>query len=278
MSYYKLLGLKTEPFSTSPDPQFFYQSNAHKSAFYKIRINIDLKRGLSLILGDMGMGKTTLIRTLYNQLSCEDGYFTKIILDPQTSTESDFIILLANALQIDCSSCRQIYEYKQAIEHFLFNQAIGKNKTVVLFIDEAQKLSQKAMEVLRSLLNYETNEYKILQLILMGQMELLPKISRMMNLWDRISLKYKLLPLNFEETKEMVFYRLKQAGFNQKFSLFEEDAIEAVFEFSKGYPRKIAMCCHQALEYLVMYQKIKVTREIIEELQMGELKPVESLR
>lgn len=119
---------------------------------------------------------------------------------------------------------------------------------------------------MRSLLNYETNEYKILQLILMGQMELLPCVSRIKNLWDRISMKYVINPLEKDEVNELINFRLKQAGYVSRYPLFTGGAVEAIYKYTQGYPRKIAMVCHDALEYLVMYKKEIVDENVVEEL------------
>ena len=147
-------------------------------------------------------------------------------------------------------------------------------RSIVLLIDESQKLINPCLEILRSLLNYETNEYKILQLILMSQMELLPRISSIKNLWDRIALKYVINPLGEGEIKEMMDFRLKQAGYVSRYPMFSDNAINAIHNHTQGYPRKVTMLCHDALEYLVMHKKELVDKEVIQELIQIEVKPV----
>lgn len=276
MGYYKILGLDAEPFSTSPDPEFFYQSKEHKSALYRLRIAIELKRGLSLVLGDIGTGKTTLSRKLSQMLKSESALIMTMILNPVYDSEKEFLADLAERFQIalDTSGLTQptILDYLKGIEKFLFEKCVEDNKTVVLLIDESQKLTEPCIEILRTILNYETNEYKMLQLILMGQMELLPRISSIKNLWDRIALKYMLNPLDEEEVKELVEFRLKQAGYASRYPLFTDGAINAIYNYTQGYPRRIAMLCHDALEYLVMRNKEAVTGDIIQELVRQDLK------
>ncbi|MFA5338349.1 MAG: AAA family ATPase, partial [Candidatus Omnitrophota bacterium] len=141
-----------------------------------------------------------------------------------------------------------------------------ENKTIILLIDEAQKITPESLEVLRTLLNYETNEYKLLQLVIMAQTELLPRIKRINNFMDRIALKYTINPLDEFETKQMINFRLKQAGYNKEAPLFDDSAIKLIYEYSQGYPRKISMVCHDALEALVMYEKETIDAETIRQL------------
>lgn len=276
MSYFNTLGLTKEPFSTSPDPAFFYLSNKHKAVLYKLRIAIKLKRGLSLVVGNVGTGKTTLARRLFQILKTEDedcdNILFHIMLNPISSSEREFLLYLTQLFQITLNSKRpSAIECIRSIEEHLFQKGVREGKTVVLLIDEAQKLSPACLEILRVLLNYETNEYKILQLILMGQRELLDKMKRIENLWDRISLKYLIHPLDQDETKEMISFRLKKASYNDvPPSLFEEGAMEMIYNHSRGYPRKINMLCHNALEFLVMEKREIVDNDLVREVAEKE--------
>ena len=155
---------------------------------------------------------------------------------------------------------------------YLFTKGVEENKTVVLLIDEAQKLNPLSLEVLRVLLNYETNEFKLLQLVLLGQLELLPKIREIKNLMDRISLKYIINPLDEKESQEMVEFRIQQAGYNGAVPLFTEDAIKEIHRLTQGYPRRISMLCHNALKSLVMENKPVVDGRIIRDLISHEIK------
>lgn len=272
MSYYRILGLEKEPFSTSPDPEFFYQSREHKSALYRIRISIELKRGLNVILGDVGIGKTTLSRKLSQLLNLDTNLIMTIVLNPIYDSEEQFLADLVERFHIEAdipstlNGTRKILDYMKAIEKFLFEKCVEEKRVIILLIDEAQKFIDPCLEILRALLNYETNEFKILQVILMGQLELLPRIIRIKNLWDRVALKYVINPLEEDEVKELISFRLKQAGFQSKYSLFSDKGISLIHKYTSGYPRRIAMLCHDALEYLVMYKKQQVGEEIIQEL------------
>ncbi|RKY30968.1 MAG: transposase [Candidatus Omnitrophota bacterium] len=273
MSYYKVLGLNKEPFSTSPDPNFFYQSQEHKAAITRLLIEIRLRRGLSLILGDVGTGKTTLSRKLFQMLRERRDIIFHMILDPTYDTEELFLESLIRTFQIEADrASSNILDYKELVKKYLFQKGVEEGKTVVLLIDEAQKLNNTSLEILRVLLNYETNEFKLLQLVLLSQLELLPRIREIKNLMDRISLKYMINPLDEKETKEMIEFRINQAGYNGSASLFTDDAIEHVHQYTQGYPRRISMICHNALKNLVIENKAVVDAQVIRDIISREVR------
>jgi general secretion pathway protein A len=275
MSYFKVLGFDKEPFSTSPDPAFFYLSKEHETALTNILIELRLKRGLSVILGDVGTGKTSLSRKLIQELKAREDFTFNIILDPSFENEYLFLSSLVKNFDINNNigtSAPTILDLRELLERFLFQKGITENKTVTLIIDEAQKLSESSLEILRVLLNYETNEFKLLQLILLGQLELYSKIMNITNFFDRISFKYTLNPLDFYETKEMIAFRLRQAGYKASIQLFLDDAIKEIHQYTRGYPRQITMLCHKALKNLVLKNKFVVDIENIRELVDEEIK------
>lgn len=271
MSYYKLLNLEKEPFSTSPDPSFFYRSYSHDAALKRLEIAIRLRRGLSLVLGDVGTGKTTLLRALVQVFKGESNCIFHMILDPNYKSEFQFLSSLIKMFAVK-PQLRSTLDYKDTIQKYLFQKGVDENKTIVLLIDEGQKLNANHLELLRMLLNYETNEYKLLQLVILSQMELLPRLRKIRNFMDRAALKYIINPLDENETKEMIMFRLKQAGYNGAPPLFSDEAIRLIYESTQGYPRKIAILCHDCLEALIMNDKSQVDHELIAEVIKQEVK------
>jgi general secretion pathway protein A len=274
MSYFKVLGLEKEPFSTSPDPEFFFRSSSHDTALKRLEISIRLRRGLNLILGDVGTGKTTLLRTLLHTFKDENDFIFHMILDPSYKSEFQFLLSFVRMFGIT-PSFRSTLDFKESLEKYLFQKGVEENKTIILLIDEGQNISAENLEVLRMLLNYETNEYKLLQLVIMAQVELLGRIKRIRNFMDRITLKYTINPLDELETKEMIEFRLKKAGFNGQGNLFTDGAVGLIYQNTQGYPRKIAMLCHDCLETIVMRERAVVDEEIVSSLVEQEARVYE---
>ncbi|OGX27109.1 MAG: hypothetical protein A3J51_02995 [Omnitrophica WOR_2 bacterium RIFCSPHIGHO2_02_FULL_45_21] len=275
MSYCKILGFDKEPFSTSPDPEFFYLTKEHEAALTNVLIELRVKRGLSVILGDVGTGKTTLSRKLIQELRQRNDFTFHIILDPSFDNESLFVNSLVKNFDINVSNWATpptILDLRETLERFLFQKGVTENRTVALIIDEAQKLSESSIEVLRVLLNYETNEFKLLQLVLLGQLELYAKIINIPNFFDRISFKYTLNPLDFEETKEMIEFRVRQAGYKAHMHLFLDEAIKGIYEYSRGYPRQVIMLCHKALRNVILKNKFVVDAGLVRELIDEEIR------
>lgn len=270
MSYYAVLNIQKEPFSTSPDPYFFYRSSAHETAIRRLEIAIRLRRGLSLIIGDVGTGKTTLGRTLLQNFNQEDNFIFHLLLDPTYKSEFQFLSSLAKMFGV-APHLKSTLDYKDAIEKYLFQKGVDENKTIILLIDEGQKLTPTFLEILRTLLNYETNEYKLLQLVILAQMEIMPKVKKIKNFFDRITLKYIINPLDEEETRDMIDFRLRQAGYNDPANLFTDGAVKLIYEHTMGYPRKIAVLCHNALELAVMRDRRVIDEPMILEIIRNEV-------
>lgn len=271
MSYYKALGLEYEPFSTSPDPKFFYPSISHNSALKRMEIAIRLRRGLNVILGDVGTGKTTLSRMLLQIFKDEPNYIFHMILDPSYKSEFQFLSSLCKMFGA-VPAFRSTLDYKEGLEKYLYQKGVDEQKTIVLIIDEGQKLTPTHLEILRILLNYETNEFKLLQLVILAQIELLPRIRKIKNFMDRVNLKYIINPFDETETKEMINFRLRQAGYSMSEPLFTDEAIRLIYEQTQGYPRRIALLCHDAMETIIMHDKNFIDGTDVEKLIAREVR------
>jgi general secretion pathway protein A len=197
-----------------------------------------------------------------------------MILNPYFRTQKQFLSRLVALFHapIDPKKTSGL-DCIEAIEQFLYKTGVQEKRRVVLLIDEAQLLPQYVLEILRILLNYETNEFKILQLVLVGQMEMVPVLSKMPNFWDRIALKCVINPLNLAETREMIDFRLQQAGHSGA-GLFTDEAVRLVHEATRGYPRQLSMLCHNLLEMLVMQDRSVVDEALVREAVARELRPL----
>jgi general secretion pathway protein A len=271
MAYYSILGFKREPFSTSPDPSFFYLTKEHDMALTNILIELHLRRGLSVIFGDVGTGKTTLSRMLVQELGKRGNMLFHIILNPVFENEKQFLSALIHNFNVEHSLGMElatvgILELRDAFEKFLIKKTLEEKQTVILIIDEAQKLDYSTLETLRVLLNFETNEFKLMQLVLLGQVELYPKIVDMTNFMDRISFKYTLNPLDVRETRELINFRIKAAGYDSHLELFLDEAVSEIYNYTRGYPRRITMLCHQVLKELILQNKTAVDRLLVRDV------------
>ena len=266
MDYFKILNLAKEPFSNSPEPEFFYQSPKHVSCLQKLELAIRLRRGLNVVLGRVGTGKTTLCRHLISKFAEPDGTAddveTHLLLDPSFSTPLEFLStvaldfgILGKSKKRKASPGGELSEWqlKESIKDDLFRKGVEEKKTVVLIIDEGQKLPDFGLEILREFLNYETNENKLLQIIIFGQPEFQQILDRLENVADRVNLLYILEPLNFQETRDMIRFRLDQAaGESPPPALFSRSGLLAVYLATGGYPRKIITLCHHVILAMII--------------------------
>lgn len=263
MEYFELLGLTQEPFSNTPDPDFFYGSHEHKEALQRLEMAIRLKRGLSVILGSVGTGKTTLSRTLLKTFEVDrEKYVFRLILDPNFQSEYEFVTGIMRVFEME-NIPNSTIECKNALQNNLFKLGVLEEKSPVLIIDEGQLLTPTFLEVLRTLLNYETNKQKLLQVVIFGQPELLTKIKKQPNFYDRIGLGYVINPLNHNDTARLIKYRLIRAGLNLNRQLFNDSAITCIYEYSKGSPRRIVELCHESLLRMIRLEQNEVDEEIV---------------
>ena len=212
MDYYKLFDFKIEPFSNSPDPRLFYQSKNHLKVLQKLEISIRLKRGLNVVIGDIGLGKTTVSRQMIKNISNDKSIEYYLILDPGFRDSYGFLFHILQLMEKTAPD-PDVDEntIKEKIKSFLFTHGIDNNKNIVLIIDEGQKLSLDNLEVLRELLNFETNDQKLLQIVIFAQNEFEQSLNKVKNFQDRINFRYNLTTLNFEESKKLIQYRLHKS-------------------------------------------------------------------
>jgi general secretion pathway protein A len=254
MDYYRTLKLDREPFSNSPDPGLFFNSRQHLEALQQLEISIRLKRGLSVITGDVGTGKTTLSRQLIQKISYDPGLEYFLILDPGFSSTREFLRSILALFTGSPPDPADDTALKEQIKACLFSRGVDRNTTTILLIDEGQKLPVFCLEVLRELLNYETNDHKLLQIIIFAQKEFEQTIQALDNFNDRIDFRYTLSPLGFFETRQLIRFRLEKSGGHTSPvpPVFSFLAFAAIFRYSRGYPRKIINLCHHVMIRMII--------------------------
>ena len=259
--------LREKPFENTPDPRFLYHSQRHEEALSRILYAVKERKGAGLLTGEYGSGKTLLSRVLLQELSSER-YRTALIFNPRLPT-LELIKEIIYRLGGNVSSLSS----KSDLIHY-FNQMLYKNmddnKDTVIVIDEAQAIPEEnSFEELRLLLNFQLNENFLLTIILLGQPELKERMKELPQLKQRFAVSYHLTALAKDETKEYIQHRLEVAG--SKDEIFSVDALDEIYRFSGGIPRKVNNICDLALltGYGTALDKIskEMIREVAEDLE-----------
>jgi general secretion pathway protein A len=252
--YEAFYGLREKPFNLTPDPKFLYLSEKHKEAFAHLLFGIKNRSGFVMVTGEIGTGKTTICRTLLNEL--DENTEVAFIFNPYLSPE-ELLRKINEDFGID-SKAETVRELIDELNAYLLDRnANGKN--CVLVIDEAQNLTPGVLEQIRLLSNLETETTKLLQIVLIGQPELMQHLSldELRQLNQRITARYHLHPLERQETLQYIAYRLRVAGGRRRIN-FTPGAVKVIYKHSGGTPRVINAICDRAL--LIGYTK--ETREI----------------
>lgn len=270
MDYFKILNLIREPFSNSPEPEFFFQSPKHVRCLQKLELAIRLRRGLNVVMGHVGTGKTTLCRHLILHFAAVSGEAdhveTHLLMDPAFTTPLEFLSAVALSFGLTGKRKRRLtadgetseWQLRENIKDYLLQKGVEEKKIVVLIIDEGQNLPDFCLEILREFLNYETNENKLLQIVIFAQKEFQGTLTRIENFADRVNLLYVLEPLNFQETRDMIRFRLARASEPGNIpSLFTHAGLIAVYRATGGYPRKIITLCHQVVLAMIIQNRTK---------------------
>jgi general secretion pathway protein A len=265
MDYFNILNLRQEPFSNSPDPDFFFHSSEHQECLQKLELSLLLRRGLNVIIGDVGTGKTTLCRQLIRRFAQRDEISTHLILDPDFANAQELLItvgkmLMGNNVKLAANE----WQIKEQIKQFLFKRGVKEDKTTVLIIDEGQKIPAFCLEILREFLNYETNEFKLLQIIIFAQKEFENTVKKYANFADRINLYHYLKPLNFRDTRLMIKFRLeKSKQTHKKIDFFSYLAMLKIYRATGGYPRKIINLCHHCILAMIVQNRKSISAALV---------------
>jgi len=265
MNYEAFYGLKKEPFGDIPDPGFFYSGAEHTRALVKLLHVIKKNRAMGLLTGSIGCGKTTIIRKILADLE-EEKYSVSLM----TLTQPDFSAVWFDkklgelfGLRFDSKSRT---EMKLELIEELERRQRSKRKTVIL-IDEANNITNpEVMEEIRGFLNLELQGYRLVTIILSGMGDMYEKIKNNISLRQRVSTIVSLPPLTFSSSREYVNYRLEQAGSTG--TIFSDEALKLIYNFSSGVPRLINVICDNALLEGALLKKKIVEESIIK--RVGE--------
>jgi len=271
--YENFYGFKEKPFSLLPDPGFLFLSEKHAAALTMLQYGLMNQAGFTVITGEIGSGKTTLIRHLLDEV---DHDITVGLVSNTHRTFGELLqwVLLAFGLEYRDKKKVELY---QTLADFIVKE-YSQNRRTVLIIDEAQNLDAEALEELRMLSNINADKNQILQLILVGQPGLRETLKKpeLHQFAQRIAVDYNLQPLNLEETWRYIRHRLQMAGGDP--NLFDTKACAAVYYYASGTPRLINVLCDTALVFGYGEQKRKIDVDVIvqvaHEKQKGGIFPV----
>jgi len=248
--YANYFGFREKPFTITPNPRFIFLSNNHKEAFAHLLFGIDSHAGFIELTGEVGTGKTTVLRTLLSQLD-SDNYRTALIFNPSQSA-TDLLWNINHEFGIPADGTDGPGNL-DSLNRFLLKEN-SEGRTVVLVIDEAQNLEPRVLEQIRLISNLETDKDKLIQIVLVGQPELREKLGRseLRQLSQRITVRYHLCPMDFSDTVEYIGHRIEVAA-GRRLDLFTQGALRRIYRYSGGIPRLINVVCDRAL--LAAYTK-----------------------
>jgi general secretion pathway protein A len=266
--YEDYYGFVEKPFSLTPDPKYLYRSESHAQAFELLHYGIRRREGFVVVTGDIGTGKTTLCRAVLDQLDRK--VFTALVLNPFIAEDDllrlilqDFGVVSRDEIKRGRLAGVSRQELIETLNDFLLS-LLPLRATALLIIDEAQNLPRPVLEHIRMLSNLETDKEKLLQIILVGQLNLkdVLRTPELRQLDQRVSIRYNLRPLTGEETAAYVAHRLTIAGGGSVVS-FTPKALQAVHRITTGIPRLINLVCDRALLAAYSERAQRVTPDMV---------------
>ncbi|MCD4781965.1 MAG: AAA family ATPase [Candidatus Omnitrophica bacterium] len=269
--YHKFFNFKEYPFNLTPNSRYFFESPKHVEALSTLVYAVESRKGFVVITGEIGSGKTTVCRTLLNKLDSRTQ--TALITNTHLSGK-DLLCSILEDLDVEFTPGSKSKLLSQ-LNTYLIEQ-LRNDCNVVLIIDEAQNLKPAVLEEVRMLSNLETEDEKLIQIVLLGQPELKKKLAlpRLEQLRQRISVFYHLKPLEADQAKAYIRHRLKVASETDRV-YFTEEALDIIVGYSKGVPRLINQICDSALLNGFIYEKEKIDaalmREVIAESPMMQI-------
>jgi len=245
--YYRYFGLERDPFLDTADPYFYCEIGALRKAKDRLASSVESSRGLTVVLGEPGTGKTSLCGALEQELLQDDRVLLGKILDPTFASEVEFLIAISRVFGLSLPP-RSSAALKNALKNFFFEAAVLENRTLVLIVDEGQNISDEGLEALRLLLNYHVPNKKLLNILLFGQTELEARINAQHNLADRVDSFIRLSTLDEATAGAILDFRLERAGLTPRQQIVTPEARSLLASASKGLPRRLTMLAHLSME------------------------------
>jgi len=263
LPYLAYFNLKEEPFSTVPSPRYLFLTPVHATALSKAEFVVETKKGLAVVFGDTGTGKSSLARLLHQKF-LDRGLHSALITNPNYPGPYSLLRTIAQEFGLQ----RLARSYKDMLDlfkAFLIEDALKDGKTVVLMIDEAQTLRLPLVELLRQLINYETNQQKLLQLMLFAQEELRAKLAhpRARNFRSRIVMASTLDRLGPRDLAQMIDFRWRVASGGEEHP-FDPAAIQVLYKHSQGTPREATILADNSLLLAYLRKERRVSGDIVE--------------
>ncbi|MDQ2680988.1 MAG: AAA family ATPase [Candidatus Eremiobacteraeota bacterium] len=246
-NYHRYFGLERDPFLDTADPYFYCELGSLRKAKERLASSVEQARGMTVVLGQPGTGKTSLSGALEQDLLLDDKIVLGKILDPSFAGEVEFLIAVGRVFGLSLPP-RSSAALKNALKNFFFETTILENRTLVLIIDEAQNLSDQNLEALRLLLNYQVPQKKLLNILLFGQSELESRIAARRNLADRVDSWIRLDMLDETMAGVILDFRLSRAGLPPGRQVFSPEARQLLLASISGLPRRLTMLSHSAME------------------------------
>jgi len=272
--YEKFYGLTCSPFGLPPDPRFLFRTPSHNEALAILSYAVMRRKGFVVVTGEVGTGKTLLLRSLLEYIGHNNVAFA-FVCNPRLSVP-DFLSHVLTDLRLPLAG-RTKGEMLSYLNDYLLVRS-RRGATTALIVDEAHLLNWELMEEIRLLTNLETSQHKLLQMVLVGQPELDQKLDspELRQLKQRVSLRYQLEPLVFEQLRGYIHQRLELAGANSHATaIFPDETMAVIYEFSRGIPRIINNLCENSL--LCGYGKqvkvitVDIVREVVSDLRLNQV-------
>jgi len=255
------LGLKEDPFKLAADPRYLYLGPEHLAVYRQAQGVISRRRGLALISGDMGMGKSSLARRLYDVYAAEDSIDIAYLHTAAFKSPMDAARQISDALKIPAQ--RSLQRQMESMERFMAD-AYTAGHNVVVLLDDAQLMEPSALEVLHRLYNFDYDA-KVVQVLAFGQSEMSSVFEQNKSVNARVFVRLALPPLTLSSALQMVVFRLRVAGRQEP--LIDDDAFEVLYEKSQGVPREIIRICNLSLDILLQSDESAINVGIVRKVK-----------